>query len=341
MPDAVKKFRYNKKVSIIIPCRNEAKYIGNVLDDIIKQDYPLKYIEICVVEGRSSDNTRDIVEQYIDKNQIIKLLDNPHLNTTQGLNIGIQNSTGDVIFILGAHTSYPENYVSTLVSKLIELNADAVGGVIRTRPSSNHIKAKSIALVLSHSFGVGNALFRIGTGAPLEVDTVPYGCYKKEVFNKIGLFDERLVRNQDIEFNKRLKNSGGKIVLIPAVEIVYYARNNYNKLWENNFQNGLWVIKTAYFTKDLSSLSIRHFIPFLFSLFLISFPILLLISTWFVIPFILYFVLSLYFGLKLSMKNKNLTLFPFVAYAFWVLHISYGLGSIYGLLQILFVPKRL
>jgi len=214
------------KVTIIIPCRNEEKFIEKVIKGAISQTYPKDRLEVFFVDGQSEDKTREIIELYSHKYPFIKLLINPYKYVPQAMNIGIKAVTGDIIVRMDAHSEYPEDYVEKIVYWLEKLNADNVGGVWITTPPADSLKAKAIALALSHPFGVGNSLFRIAKNIkrPIEVDTVPFGCYLKEIFDKIGLYDERLIRNQDIELNKRLRKSGGKIYLIPDIKIKYCVR---------------------------------------------------------------------------------------------------------------------
>lgn len=235
----------NLKVSIIIPCRNEEKFIGKCLDSIIAQDYPIDNLEVLVVDGMSEDNTRKIVKNYIQKYSFVKLLENPQKIVPTALNIGIKNAKGDIFIIMGAHSIYEKDYIFKCVKYLHAYDVDNVGGIGITLPGDNTIIAKSIALALSHPFGVGNAYFRIGSKEPRYVDTVPFGCYKREVFDRIGLFDEDLVRNQDDEFNLRLIKNGGKILLGPDIISYYYARDSIHKLWKMYFQYGYFKPSVA------------------------------------------------------------------------------------------------
>jgi len=332
-----------KKVSVLIPCRNEEKFIKTVIEDLLKQTYPKEFMEIFFIDGRSEDSTRNIIQKYEKKYNFIKLVDNPYKYVPHALNLGIRKAKGDIIIRMDAHSSYPPEYIEKLVYWLEKLNADNVGGIWDIKPRNNSLKGKAIALVLSHPFGVGNSKFRILSNLkkPIEVDTVPFGCYKREVFNKIGLFDERLIRNQDLEFNKRLKKNGGKIYLVP-IKLIYFARSNWKELWDNNFKNGKWVILTIHYTKDYKSISLRHFIPLLFIIYLfvslLSFP--LLHSFLLFLPILTYLLLVLGFSLKLGLKQKSVKLIPYTIISFVVLHISYGLGSLYGLLVIILTYMR-
>ena len=278
-------------VSIIVPCRNEERYIAKTIDSILANDYPKRKIEVLVVDGMSNDTTIDIIKSYCKEYPFIKLLRNKHRTVPYALNMGIKKSKGDLIMISGAHSVYPQKYISILVSEIIRLNADAVGGMWEIIPSNRTFNARIISILMSSPFAVGNIAYRIFKGTNIkEVDTVPFGCYRKKVFTKIGLFDEEFVRNQDDEFNLRLKKAKGKIFLIPTVKIKYFARDSFLKLFQLYYQYGYWKPKVI--KKHKLPASIRHVIPPAFVLFLFSFPFL------FVFPFykFIYFLcLGLYF----------------------------------------------
>ena len=327
-------------VFIIMPCLNEEKFIGRCLDSIIAQDYPKDKIEVLVIDGESTDKTREIVDEYIKKYPFIKLLDNPRRIQTFATNIGLKNAKGDIIIRMDAHAEYPKDYIYKSVYWLGKSGVDCVGGLWITKPGANSLIAEAIALTLSHPFGVGNSYFRTGLKEPRFVDTVPFGCYKREVFEKIGLFDEQLVRTDDIEFNLRLKRNGGKILLIPEIKSYYYARSNLISLAKQNFGNGFWVIYSIKFAK--MPFSLRHLVPFFFVLSLVA----SLIISLFFHPFIYifsfvfcsYLTFNILFSVKISSK-KGLKYFPFLTLSFFTLHFPYGLGSIYGIIK-LFMPRK-
>jgi GT2 family glycosyltransferase len=223
-----------------------------------------------------------------------------------------------------------------LVKYIKELNANCVGGVLKTEVKNNNKKSNSIKEILTHKFGVGNADFRTGSGKIREVDTVAFGCYTKETFVKYGLYDERLIRNQDIELNKRIVNGGGKIYLIPDVQCTYYARENFRALAKNNYSNGYWNILTAYYTKTLNSLSLRHFIPLIFLLSLLTPLLFSLFVPKFI--YIMLFSLSSYLALviimSLKLRGEEKSFFSLIM-SFLTLHISYGVGSLVGVFSLL------
>jgi len=320
------------KISIIIPCFNEEKHIAHCLDSILLSDYDRSKIEILVVDGMSRDKTREIVASYSKKYAYIQLLSNPDKIVPKAMNLAIQKAKGAYIIRLDAHASYPKNYFSKLIEWHQKLDADNVGSVIVTEVKNLTKKSASIKEVLSHKFGVGNSDFRTGIKEVKEVDTVPFGCYRKEVFEKYGYYDERLIRNQDIELNKRIINGRGKIYLIPDVQCTYYARENFTDLAKNNFANGKWNILTAYYTKTLNSLSLRHFIPLLFLLSLLVPLILSLLESKFAYVALLslssYFALVIMMSFKLRDKQNS---FFYLTMSFFTLHFSYGVGSLIGI----------
>ena len=326
----------NLKISIIIPCYNEEKHIGKCLDSLIDNNYPKDLMEIFVIDGMSEDSTREIVKKYAKQFFFIKLIDNPKKITPIAMNIGIKGAKGDIITFLGAHSTYNFNYIEKLVLWSRKSRADNVGGISITKPSTKTIIANAISLVLSHPFGVGNSYFRIGIKEPIYADTVSLGCYRKEVFDKIGLFNEKLIRNQDIEFNLRLKKAGGEILLVPDIISYYYARSNLKGLFKQNFWNGFWVLYSTKFTK--TPFSLRHLVPFFFVLSFCGSLFLSLFYRSFIQMFFLvlvaYFISNIFFSLGISFK-KGFKYFIPVILSFATLHFSYGFGSIWGLIKLM------
>lgn len=226
------------RVSVVVPCRNEAAWIDSCLASILVNDYPRESLEVLVVDGMSSDGTADMAAKYAAGHPFIRVLCNPKKTTPAALNLGIAHARGAMIVIMGAHAEYPPDYIRSLVRLLQDSGADVVGGSCVTRPANGSARARAIAIGLSHPLGVGNSRFRIGSSVPLWVDTVPFGCYRREVFERIGLFDEELVRNQDDELNLRVIKRGGRILLSPDVRSYYYARDSVSKLWRMYYQYG-------------------------------------------------------------------------------------------------------
>ncbi|MGQ9856659.1 MAG: glycosyltransferase family 2 protein [Fervidobacterium sp.] len=322
-------------VSIIIPTFNEEKTIEKTIISFIESDY--SNIEILVIDGMSTDRTREIVERLKEKYpNKIKLLENSKKYTPSGINIGIKNANGKYIMLASGHASYSKNYISACVQALENNECDVAGGVMEVLPRNNSLKTVAISEVLKHSFGIGGAKYRTNTQKKEYVDTVAYGVYRKEIFEKVGLFKEELIRNQDIEFNIRLRNAGYRILLIPEARAYYYARDTYTKLWQNNCANGFWVTHSSKFVKR--AYRPRHLVPMFFVLYLISLlllflPINRLLKFLYTLPALLYLALSIYFSSKIAIKHKMIALAFYTFLAFLVLHISYGIGSIVGIFK--------
>jgi glycosyltransferase involved in cell wall biosynthesis len=325
------------KVSVLIPTYNEEKYIENCLMSLINSDFDFikKDSEILVIDGISNDKTREIVKKFESNYSYIHLIDNKSKFVPHALNLGIRKSSGKIIIRLDAHSFYAPDYISKLLFWKDKLKADNVGGVSITNVMNANRKTIAIKQVLSNKYGVGNSLFRIGVSEPVEADTVPFGCYDRSIFEKLGYYDERLTRNQDIELNKRIKKNGGKIYLVPDIKCTYFARETYSELMKNNFGNGLWNILTVYYTKDFKSLSLRHFIPLAFVLSVIVPAILSVFWIWFLVPAVLslFAYLSLVSLISVKLNNKQ-TSFMHLLLAFLSLHISYGFGSLYGFIKL-------
>jgi len=334
------------QVSIIIPARNEAAYIANALDSILANDYPTDNLEIIVADGMSTDGTKSITDSYVLAYPNIKRIDNPDIVVPHGLNAAIKVAKGNVIIRMDAHSIYPANYISSLTTALIELNADNVGGVWITKPANDTCRAKAVAIASSSKFGVGNAQYRINTcqtHTPIETDTVPFGCYNADVFKKIGFFDEDLIRNQDDEFNARLKQSGGKILLLPWVKIDYFARPTLNKAAKMFFQYGLF--KPLVNKKLKHPATVRQFIPPLFVLYIFaliaSMAILGSILSYFsILPFLLYLMVDLFFSAKSALSEKNPSLLIWLLPTYFIIHSAYGFGYLYGILKFLIFKNK-
>ena len=323
-------------VSIIVPCRNEEKFISKCLDSIIANDYSKERLEVLVVDGMSEDGTKEIVRGYTKQHPFIKVLDNPKKITPCAFNIGIKHSKAKVIMIMGSHATYENDYISKCVKYLDEYKADNVGGIWKILPREKTLVAKSIAFASSSIFGAGNAYYRRGYSRGLRwVDTVFGGCYKKEVFKKIGLFNENLIRNQDLEFNLRLKKAGGKILLVPDIVTCYYPNSNLKDFFNHNFKDGFWVIYPLKF--KIKAFSWRHLIPLIFVSGLLGtvisgifFPFFFWI---FLIIIELYLLVNIYFSAKITIKKKDFRYLFLMPIAFACRHIGYGLGSIKGLIK--------
>lgn len=321
-------------LTVICPIFNEEKYISQCIESIVSQDYPKDNLEVLLVDGMSTDRTREIVTDFSEKYPFFHLLDNPKKIVPCAMNIGIKAAKGDIIMRIDAHSLYPSNYFSDLV-KCHTLLPEAwnIGGMCDTKVINSNKISESIAKVMSDKFGVGNSTFRTGaTKDYLEVDTVPFGCYKAFVFEKIGLYNEKLVRVQDLELNKRLKHTGGKIYLIPSIHCTYIPRDNYKAFFINRYQTGYWVIKTCFITHSTKNLGVRHFIP---ALFVLSLVLPLIAGVFWKPCLFLSASAALFYSCFMLMRsihlNDNKTSIWSIFKAFCCIHFSYGLGSIVAL----------
>ena len=309
-------------VSVILPVRNEKKYISACLDSILNQDYPMDKLEIAVVDGMSEDGTRNILNDYAKRYANMKIIDNPDKIAPTAFNLGIKNATGDVMAIVSAHSELSKDYISSCIRYLKKTNAENVGGPMRA--VGHDYISNAIAFAYNSPFGLGGGKFH-DENFEGYVDTVYPGCWPKQVFEKVGLFDEMLVRNQDIAFNSRIRSCGGKIFLTPMIKSQYYCRSNLKDLWVQSFRTGLWNIKTVKIVPG--SLSIRHFVPLIFVLSLLT--AWLILPLWFLI-ISCYLLCTIYFALKTAAKHglRFLLIMPIV---FIAIHVSYGIGLLVGI----------
>ena len=325
------------KITIICPIYQEAKFIAYFLESIIDQDCNKENLEVLLIDGMSTDGTRSIIQQYSEKYPYFHLMDNPEHTVPFALNSGIKKASGDIIIRLDAHCKYPQNYISELAKQLIKLKADNVGGLWHTVPANDSTEAISVAVCSSHPFGVGGSEHKIGATTIHEVDTVPFGCYMTEVFDKIGLFDEELTRNQDDEFNGRLINNGGHIYIIPDIVIEYTARENLKKMRKMYYQYGLF--KPLVNKKLGSPATIRQFFPTLFCLGIIIGALLSPLAAWirwaYLGVLIFYVLIGTIIGIKNALIYKRLLLVAYMPFTFLNIHLSYGWGYLNGYYKIL------
>lgn len=318
--------------SIVIPCRNEASFIAECLDSILSNGYPLDKLEIIIADGNSTDESLSIIEEYAQNNACIKWLKNEKQFTPFGLNLGIRESTGDYVMILGAHASLDHGYLQKCVELFRAIpEASCIGGYVNHIPENP--LSSAIAKAMSHPFGVGNAHFRTGRHEGF-VDTVAFGTYRKEVFEITGLFDEDLVRNQDDEFSFRMLQKGMKIFLSSKLTSRYIVRSSYSKLFRQYYQYGYWKVFVNRKHKTLTT--VRQIIPaafvsFLFVGFLLSIALPALF--WFYgAALLVYLTTSILVSISISKNVREFRRLPLV---FFILHFSYGRGYLAGIYRFL------
>ncbi len=320
--------------TIIIPSRNEANFISKTLDSIISQDFPGDNLEIIISDGMSDDGTREIIQDYQDKYSNIKIIDNPERIVPSGFNRALNLAGGQIIIRIDGHAEIDRNYVANCVTAMKEKNADCVGGA--TKHSAKRMVGKIVNMAQSSKFGVGGVAFREGVKIGEYVDTLAFGAYKREIFEKIGGYDEELIRNQDDEFNLRLTQSGGKIWLDPTIKSIYYPRNSLKKLFIQYFQYGFYKVRVMQKRRGFASW--RHLVPGAFVLSLFGSVLLLPVYHFpFYVIFGSYVIANFTATLYELLKSKKAQMYSLISsfallpITFFTLHFSYGLGFLCGL----------
>lgn len=322
-------------VSVVIPCRDEARFIERCLRSLAEQDYPQDRIEFLVVDGLSADGTREKVAELAAALPALRLLDNPKRTTPAAMNTGIRSARGEIIIRMDAHSEYPRSFVTESVRILEETGAAVVGGPVETVPGAPTLVARAIALATAHPFGVGNSAFRTASRDGF-VDTVPFGTYRRPLFDEIGFFDERLPRNQDNELTSRVISSGRKIFLSQRLRVRYFNQATLGGLLRQAFRTGMWNIMTVRISP--SALRLRHFIPAAFALFAILSCIIPFVSPAllrYAAPlWMLYGLCSITSSLWLAARNdwQSIAVLPWL---FPIYHLAYGTGTLLGLLRLM------
>jgi glycosyltransferase involved in cell wall biosynthesis len=320
-------------VSVIVPCRNEQRHIAQCLDSILANDYPSDRMEILVVDGMSEDCTREIVKEYAEKNPKVRLIDNPEKIIPAAMNTGILHAKGDTIIKMDAHSTYRRNHIGMCVAYQEKYRAENVGGIWKMLPGSDTAEARAIVLGLAHRFGSGNARIKVGASQPIWSDSVSFGCFRKELFSRIGMFNERLRRSSDMDLNMRIRAAGGGILLVPEIMVNYYADPNLKAFWKHNFADGVWATYVLKFGSK--AWSWRHWVPLAFVLALVGlFALSPLISWCFWLGLGIagaYFLVSLMVSLQIALREKSLKLFFLLPIVFAMRHFAHGLGAALGL----------
>jgi len=319
-------------VTIIMPIRNEADFIERAIRSVSDNNYPAERMEILVVDGNSDDSTREIVIQLSRTDSRIMMLDNPKRITPAAMNIGLKAARGDLFIRVDGHVEIPADFIAKSIRCLREHpDAWVAGGYIKTVADS--FVGRAIASAMRSPIGVGNSRFRLGDYEGW-VDTLAFGAHHKWVVDKIGCFDEELVRNQDDEFNLRIILAGGKIWMSKAIQSTYFSRGSLRKLWRQYFQYGFWRIRTL--QKHKRPASFRQLVPLLFVLSLLlpglagflwkPFWILLTIEA-------VFYVLGLMIGTLDVGRKSGWRYAPLAPVVFTILHFAYGSGSLWGVVR--------
>jgi len=319
-------------ISIIMPIRNEAGFIERTIGSILENDYPKDKMEILVADGCSDDGTQEIVNRIAEKDTRVKLLVNTGEIVSTGLNMALKVFRGDIFIVIGGHCEISPDFIKKSVACLAKHpEAWIVGGYLKTI-SAGYI-GRIIAAATQSPVGVGNARHRLG-GYDGWVDTVPYGAHHRWVLDKVGYFDEELVRNQDDEFNMRIILAGGKIRICGDICSVYYSRSSLRKLWRQYFQYGFWRIRTL--QKHGRPAVFRQVIPILFVLLLIILALAGLVSPifWKILAAVLivYAIGLIYGSIDVGRQAGWKHAFP-APLIFTLLHFGYGVGALWGLIR--------
>jgi cellulose synthase/poly-beta-1,6-N-acetylglucosamine synthase-like glycosyltransferase len=326
-------------VSMVLPCRNEEQFIGLCLDSLVANDYPKDHLEILVVDGMSDDHTREIVGRYERKYPFVRILDNPRQIIPAAMNIGIRAAVGEIIMKIDAHAAYEDTYVSKCIRYLREYNAENVGGRVVARPRLDTVVGWAIAYALSHPFGVGGSLFRTSPAhaVPRWADTAFSGCYRKDVFGRVGLYDENIARTEDLTLNARIRRAGGGILFVPEIVSYYYSRSDLLSFWRHNFDNGIWAILPMRYT-GVPPVSPRHLAPMAWVTLLIALGALSFFSPaarqvwlWSAGG---YALVSLLVSAAIAVRERDVRYALVMPVVFAALHLSYGLGSLVGLAKV-------
>ena len=319
------------RVSVLLPVRNEASFIERSVRSVLAQDYPAERMEIIVIDGQSDDGTCQIVAALMAEHQNLRLIDNPGRIVATGLNLGVIEAAGEIIVRVDGHCEIASDYVRRCVEH-IRQGADGVGGSVQTIGQTP--LAQVIAVAMSSKFGVGDSAFRTLTGRTMLADTVPFPAYTRTIIDKAGPYDTELVRNQDDEYNYRLRKMGARILLAGDVQSRYYSRSSLRSLWRQYRQYGYWKVRVL--QKHPFQMSARQFVPPLF--------VAAVIAAACAAPFslagriTLLAILSAYGVANLAAvvtvaRRRDVPRPAILPLAFATLHTAYGVGFLAGLLR--------
>ena len=324
------------KFTIVSACRNEASHIAALLASIEQQKLEGVGWEAILADGMSTDGTREYLDKFTKDNPRFRVIANPQRIVSTGLNAAIQAAHGEIIIRMDAHTAYDENYCAKCIETLLATCADNVGGPARTRVKG--VLARAVAAAYHSRFSTGGAHFH-DVNYEGYVDTVTYGCWRKETLERLGMFDEALVRNQDDELNLRIIRNGGKVWQNPAIISWYSPRPNIPALFRQYFQYGFWKVHVI--RKHRRPGSWRHLVPAAFIVLNVALLVagiagLLLGAAWLMLLWMALFGTYAAANLLASLvaaKNEGWDTLPYLPLVFGAYHISYGSGFLLAMLQ--------
>jgi succinoglycan biosynthesis protein ExoA len=318
-------------VSIVVPMRNEERYIAACIESILRQDYPHDCLEILIADGRSTDRSREIVAELARVHPFIRLIDNPAQTVGPGLNAAIRQARGEYVLRVDAHAEYAEDYVRQCVRYLTLTGAENVGGPLVTCPGATTRMARCISAITSNRWVVGGSVFRTSRKAQYS-DGCFFGAWPRALFDQIGGFNEALTRHQDNEFNSRIMRYGGRIYQTPAIRVRYYNQATLRGLCRQAFRNGVWHVLAL--VANPASFKFRYFAPFCFDLWLVACAAL---GFWHVAFLVLLLTALVIYGLFLLGVSAQVgraagwELLAWVPAAVLSYHVCYGLGTFVGI----------
>ncbi|HEX4143248.1 MAG TPA: glycosyltransferase family 2 protein [Pirellulales bacterium] len=324
-------------VSVVLPIRNEGPFIGLCLDRLLGQDYPRDLMEIIVADGMSDDHTRAVLAEYHARYPFIQVVDNPKRIVAPGLNIAIARARGELIVRLDGHCEVASDFVSQAVRLMHEHpECWSAGGPI-VHAGTNRF-GEAVAVVMSHPLGVGLATHRFPNYEGYA-EGAQFPTFRKWIFQRIGNFDEQLVRTEDDEFNYRITQAGGKIFISPRVRYVYYVRDRLGKLFRQYFQYSFWRIPVI--RKHKKPTTPRQLVP---PLFFLTMFVLLGLGAWLRQPLVALALPGIYLSALIAVglsviPRKGLAVGCLVPVALATIHFAYALGIAYGLFALLFYPR--
>lgn len=323
------------RVSVIVPCYNEEATIQLLLDAVYRQTFPRQEIEVVIADGQSSDQTRQRICEFQRDHAdlIVRLIENPQRTIPAALNRALQAARGEIVVRLDAHSAPRPDYVARCVAAIEAGLGDNVGGVWEIHPGGSNWQARAIAAAAAHPLGVGDAHYRYGESARI-VDTVPFGAYRRNLVDKIGLYDESLLTNEDYEFNVRVRQAGGKVWLDPSIRSVYFARPDFRQLARQYWRYGFW--KARMLRRYPGTIRWRQALPPAFVLSLLTF---LALAVWFPIAAWLFMIESTTYalflisvGVHIGIKKRDGALIPGVPLAIAIMHLAWGSAFLWSLL---------
>ena len=326
-------------VSILIPCLNEFHFIRGCLASVVNFQVPdgVELREILVIDGGSTDGTPDVVREIVSSDERIRLLHNPGRIQSTALNIALRAASGDYVLRLDAHSAYPRDYLALAIDTALRTGCENVGGLFITQARDAGYGAALVQALTTHKFGVGDAGYRTGAQEG-RADTVPYGCFRRSLFDRIGMFDERLVRAQDYEMNQRIIAAGGCVWRNPAIHVKYYAQPDLYSfirkqiVYEAPYNAYLWYLAPYAF-------AVRHAITGVFAAGvlggLVLSPFSQTVSMVFLGVMALYFAIAIVAAVQQAIRYRQPRHAVFLPGAFFLYHFLHGVGLLGGLLRLL------